>query len=325
MSNEQLISIIVPVFNTEHYLAECIDSVLEQTYSNFELILIDDGSTDGSGAICDFYKDKDDRIRVIHKKNGGVSSARNVGLDCARGEWIYFLDSDDVLIHNGLQSLWEMALHYNADIVSGVVINENYQGECISLDNIYWEGNEGLKNALIEHRFTCGTCAKLLKRESIGETRFDEKLKINEDGLFMFMLFAKGLTFVGDRFPVFMYRIHSDSASRGSFSEKYFDILRVSEIKYNWVKSNLPQYLNLAESMKIKAQINLLSILLCRTNREYRRTEKELIRNVCKNKKYFVPARKLDFFWYRLITMRLYFVFKALRKVKRKLMNRGIH
>ena len=91
------ISIIVPVYNTEQYLNRCIDSILSQSFTNFELLLIDDGSTDKSGDICDEYARKDERIKVFHKKNGGVSSARNMGLDFARGEWITFVDSDDYI------------------------------------------------------------------------------------------------------------------------------------------------------------------------------------------------------------------------------------
>lgn len=89
------ISVIVPVYNTEKYLHRCIDSILAQTFTDFELLLIDDGSKDNSGTICDEYAAKDSRVRVFHKENGGVSSARNLGLDNAKGEWISFVDSDD--------------------------------------------------------------------------------------------------------------------------------------------------------------------------------------------------------------------------------------
>ena len=89
------ISVIVPVYNVERYLTRCIDSILAQTYQNFELILVDDGSTDGSGTLCDSYMKKDSRIKVIHKKNGGLSDARNSGIDAAEGEFLSFIDSDD--------------------------------------------------------------------------------------------------------------------------------------------------------------------------------------------------------------------------------------
>ena len=102
------ISVIVPVYNTEKYLDECIQSILNQSFTNFELLLIDDGSTDRSGAICDQYAAKDERVRVFHKENGGVSSARNVGLDEAKGEWIAFVDSDDYLLSNALDLITDL-------------------------------------------------------------------------------------------------------------------------------------------------------------------------------------------------------------------------
>ena len=97
------VSVIVPVYNTERYLSRCLDSILNQSFTDFELLLIDDGSTDGSGEICDSYAEKDSRARVFHKENGGVSSARNLGMKEAKGEWICFVDSDDELLPNGLQ------------------------------------------------------------------------------------------------------------------------------------------------------------------------------------------------------------------------------
>ena len=98
MDNKGLISVIVPVYNVEKYLAKCIDSLLAQTFSDFEILLVNDGSPDASGQICDALAKSDDRIRVIHKENGGAASARNSGLDAAKGDYIAFVDGDD-LIH----------------------------------------------------------------------------------------------------------------------------------------------------------------------------------------------------------------------------------
>ena len=100
------ISVIVPVYNTEKYLHRCVDSILAQTFTDFELLLIDDGSTDSSGAICDEYAQKDSRVRVFHKENGGVSSARNLGLDKAKGKWVTFVDSDDWIKESFLNKLY---------------------------------------------------------------------------------------------------------------------------------------------------------------------------------------------------------------------------
>ena len=109
------ISIIVPVYNAERYLHRCIDSILAQTFRDFELLLIDDGSKDNSGYICDEYAEKDERVKVWHKENGGVSSARNVGLDNARGEWVTFADSDDWLESNAFAYYDELTNKHTFD------------------------------------------------------------------------------------------------------------------------------------------------------------------------------------------------------------------
>ena len=116
------ISVIVPVYNTEKYLDRCIQSILAQTYTDFELLLINDGSTDSSGAICDKYAKQDVRVRVFHKENGGASSARNMGLDNAKGEWVTFCDSDDTLKQNALECLSSYT-----DKSSIVIANTSYK------------------------------------------------------------------------------------------------------------------------------------------------------------------------------------------------------
>lgn len=325
MSDNPLISVIVPVFNSEQYLEDCITSVIRQSYKNLELLLIDDGSTDNSGEICDSFSSKDSRIRVIHKKNGGVSSARNIGLDYAQGELISFLDSDDMLTDDCLQELYIVMLSHSADIVAGTAENEKYHREYFALGDVLWKDDEGLKNSLKDHLFTYATWAKLYTRKIIGSTRFDEKYKINEDSLFVFMLLCKKPKFIGKDLPVYIYRKNANSASRSSFSEKYFDIIGVSEFKYNLIIEKFPEYKDLAENMKIKAQMNMLSILATRTNLfEFLKIKKELIINISRDKKYFVPVGKHDLSWFRVVTSHLFFVYAFLYKVKRKLTNRGV-
>ena len=112
-----MISVIIPVYNVEDYLAECIDSVLGQSYTDYEIILVDDGATDSSGRMCDEYARKDSRIRVIHQENGGLSAARNTGLRAAWGKYIYFLDSDDYIAPSALEHLAALAEKEQADVV----------------------------------------------------------------------------------------------------------------------------------------------------------------------------------------------------------------
>ena len=117
MGDNPLVSIIVPVYNVEEYLEECVNSIISQTYTNIEIILVDDGSTDNSGELCDKYSLRDNRIEVIHKVNGGISDARNVGAKSAKGKYIYFIDSDDYIVSEAIDELVSVALRDNSDIV----------------------------------------------------------------------------------------------------------------------------------------------------------------------------------------------------------------
>ena len=179
-----MVSIIVPVYNTEKFLHRCIDSILAQTYTDFELLLIDDGSKDSSGAICDEYAAQDARVKVFHEENGGVSSARNLGLDNARGEWITFVDSDDWISKDYLE---EMMTHSDSDLVIAdfTVEGEGQWNERLPFGQ--WQGKE--LSGVIEHdvalaRFTAPWC-KLLKKSLIGQTRFYTARTTQEDALFM--------------------------------------------------------------------------------------------------------------------------------------------
>lgn len=184
MAGCSVISIIIPVYNAGKYLHRCVDSVLCQTYSNFELILIDDGSTDGSGDICGEYAEKDSRIKVFHKENGGASSARNLGLSKAKGEYIVFVDADDAVDGQYLEHL----LSGNADLVIGGLVELPY-GKKQFCDYMYAEKDE-LTKALKKNFFTppfFPPWAKLFKRAIIEDNkiRFNTKLRLTEDGLFV--------------------------------------------------------------------------------------------------------------------------------------------
>lgn len=155
---EARISIIIPVYNVELYLSQCIDSCLKQIYSNLEIILVNDGSTDSSPFICDQYKNRDSRVKVIHKKNEGLSSARNAGIEASNGDYICFLDSDDWMNHNAINDALDLSLKYNSDIVFWSFLKEytdkteNYQVLPINKEYDLFEGDK----------------LKKLKRRSVG-------------------------------------------------------------------------------------------------------------------------------------------------------------
>lgn len=197
MHLEPLISVIIPVFNTEKYLRECVDSVLNQSYQNYEVVLVDDGSSDNSGIICDEYNEIDDRIKVIHKANGGQSSARNAALNIAKGKYIYFLDSDDYIGDSLLELLVKTAEENNADFVffeaQSFMDNENTLENSIINNFDYvrthdyecFNGQKQLVNLMKNQEYYVCTPLHFYKREYLDRhsIRFEEGI-IHEDNLF---------------------------------------------------------------------------------------------------------------------------------------------
>lgn len=304
--NDSLVSIIVPIYNAEKYLDSCIQSVLRQTYTNWELILIDDGSTDKSGRIAEEYGFADERITVFHQKNLGVSLARNQGIDEATGNYVVFLDADDELIEDCLAKTVNIAEETNADVVAG----RSCENQELFQDRIIWTGAEALENSLKDHLFTYSACAKLIRREFIGKTRFTPDIRINEDSYFVFQLLCKQNVFVLTNDVIFFYRANSESSSRTVFSEKYFDILKVSDLKYKKIEEQFPQMHDLAKNMLLKARMNVLRILAVRTRDEYRDVEKKLLEYILDNKEDYIPSSKECNQWMFILSHHLFYVYK---------------
>ncbi len=217
-----LLTIIIPVYNTAPYLPDCLTSILGQTFSDFELLLINDGSTDGSGTICDEYAKKDNRIRVFHKGNGGVSSARNLGLDNARGEWIYFVDSDDELLPGGLQTLVD-GICDDVDIVGGGYERFGPNGELLeAVDERVTTALSKEETLLIvsndrpKYYSYLGYMWMWMFRSSVIRShhlRFDTSIKIKEDTLFLvqYACASNGRTHFNTA-PVYKYKMREESA-----------------------------------------------------------------------------------------------------------------
>ena len=181
------ISVIVPVYNAEKYLHRCIASILAQTITDFELLPIDDGSTDSPGAICDRYAVQDSRVRVFHKENGGVSSARNIGLDNARGEWGAFVDSDDIFTNNAL-NIFEKHIDAELIITSHVVNVDGKFSECTISDRKKYILDKEIDDFICRNLNTNvikTIWAKFFNNDIIGDLRFDKNISCGEDFLFM--------------------------------------------------------------------------------------------------------------------------------------------
>lgn len=185
-----LVSIVVPVYNAEKYLQRCCESVLNQSYKQIELILVDDGSTDNSLEICESFKKQDARVKVVHKENGGVSSARNKGIEVAVGEFIMFVDSDDWIDFDTVEVLINLALHNGTDIVVYSLLNEypNIQYP-LQIDDAVMSINDIINSyKLIKNpdAILCSVCNKLYKREIIikNNIKFLDNIKFGEDFIF---------------------------------------------------------------------------------------------------------------------------------------------
>jgi glycosyltransferase involved in cell wall biosynthesis len=224
MNTKSLVSIIIPVYNTQRYLAECVRSVRNQTYKNIEIILVDDGSADGSEKMCDQYEKEDDRVHVIHSKNFGVSHARNLGLHSAQGEYLFFFDSDDWIDDNCIEYLMKLYERYDADLVStnatweftrGSQTKAGEKARCFSFDEIVELLSEYRNNISLHNSLYRGDIIKKYRIE------FDENLSIGEDFEFTYkyIRYSDSVCWDASYFGAH-YRVRKGSAMHSEFSEK---------------------------------------------------------------------------------------------------------
>ena len=237
LTNNHKISVIIPVYNAEKYLSRCIESIIDQTYSNYELLLINDGSKDNSGIVCDEYATKDQRIRVFHKTNGGVSTARNLGLEQALGEYVMFVDADDWIECDCLNVLYNTIQAENLDLLQfsfrtvseNGVIMQAYSAETSVLDlNGYIEkdvflvcvGGTIIKKSIIE----------------INRLRFQEDLKLGEDQLFILsaMHFSKFIKRIPDVFYNY-YQNENSATANAKFDDIINSIIALNNFQYKRV------------------------------------------------------------------------------------------
>lgn len=243
-----LISIIVPVYNIEEYLPRCIESVLEQTYTNLELILVDDGSKDKSGEICDAFQEKDSRVRVIHKENGGSSSARNEGIKAAKGQYLGFVDSDDYVEKTMYEHMVCAIEDTGCNIVQ--VARDEIDEDGNQMPNvcempekqIEYSSEEFMKELLL-HKGDCSFCTKLLNRDLFIENKFPMGV-LNEDFHLLVRMLKQGekivsLPYCG--YHVF-YRIGSNTRKKDAneFSRVYADCVDNADMVYELVRENFP-------------------------------------------------------------------------------------
>ena len=260
------ISIIVPIYNVEPYLRRCVDSLLQQTCEDFELILVDDGSPDDCGAICDEYATLDSRVRVIHKPNGGLSDARNAGLEIAQGAYIAFVDSDDWVTPDYLERMLTAMLETGADICECEVLRTSGEEATATepgTSEVY-ETSEALGQLIYDGAFHQHVWNKLYRREVIADIMFP-KGKTNEDEFWTYRVFgnAKKAAKISD--VLYFYFQRPGSIMGETYSLKRLDALEAKLQRQQYIDSKFPKLsqqtrLNLFGSCIYAGQMSLIHL-----------------------------------------------------------------
>ena len=256
----ELVSIIVPVYKTEKYLERCIRSIQRQNYISMEIILVDDGSPDGSGNLCDELAKMDDRIRVIHKTNGGMSSARNAGIEVATGDYICFVDSDDYIEKDYVSTLYRLISENDADLakINYIEIDKDDYSENSGISDVQlYEGKE-VEEAFLKLRVD-SACVFMYRRILIDDTRFPEG-KTSEDIPFNFQLFQKARRFVYCPVNKYYYWHNPESISNGPLDKNMLNYLYFREDIYkSYSTGGNEKLMRMAEVLYARAAMGLMA------------------------------------------------------------------
>lgn len=296
MGESKLVSVIIPVYNVERYLKKCIDSILNQTYKNLEIILVDDGSTDCSSKICDEYAKNDTRILVIHKVNGGQSEARNIGISESKGEYIFFVDSDDYIEYNAIETMLEIAENKNVDMVIADIYSVNEKGEILNEGKgQYTFQNESLfsaeEAAQAFAELDWGPWNKLYKR-SVHKNIYFPKGKIHEDEAIMFQLFERCDKIVYTNARLYNYLQREGSTTSARYNLKKMDWFEVWLNNFKYVQKYFPgAEKKVMKKLMVTAIYNLDNLLniknieaekyVFQIRKELREHQQEILLNSC--------------------------------------------
>lgn len=278
-----MISVIVPIYKVEAYLYRCVDSLLAQTYQNFELILVDDGSPDGCGRICDEYALRDQRVRVIHKCNGGLSDARNAGLECAQGAYIAFVDSDDWVSPLYLEGLLRGLSAANADICDCRIIRthtEEVFAPLMSAVPEVYDTEAALGGLICDDLFHQHVWNKLYRTEVIGNIRFP-KGKLHEDEFWTYQVFGNAARVAKIPDVLYCYYQHPDSIMGATFNLRRLDALEAKAQRQIYIQSSYPGLAAAAEINLFRTCIYAGQMTLLHLNQEDQRKAQSIIDEIC--------------------------------------------
>lgn len=274
MPDNNKISVVIPAYNIAEYLPRCLDSILCQTHRNLEIIVINDGSSDGTGPLVDMYCKKDSRVRVIHKKNAGVSAARNDGLDAATGDYIGFVDGDDYLDRNMYGSLLELLLKFSADIAHCGYRKSFPDGRTSYYYNTgeirVQDTNRGITDLLTADKIEPTLCTKLYKKAILKNLIQREDLKYQEDLLFNLEAFGRATVSVFYDITPYCYILRSGSATMQNVTlERIRDLSKSAEMIVEYFNNN-PVILPYAKMKLIVTNVNSYKYILFRKPSDYR-------------------------------------------------------
>ncbi len=248
-NNEPLISLVVPIYNVKDYLKRCIVSLINQSYKKLEIILVDDGSTDGSSELCEVLAKGDKRIKVIHKINGGLSDARNTGIVNSTGEYISFIDSDDWLSKDSIKILFNNLRDNNTDISSGKMIrvfNDNInQFQTIEEKCQVFNKEEALENMMYLHEITNSACAKMYKREIFNKIRYP-KGKLYEDLGTTYKVISECKKISVTNQIIYYYYQNSNSIMHYKYNSKRLQALEFAKEELEFIEKKYPNIKNAA-------------------------------------------------------------------------------
>ncbi|MCH5237899.1 MAG: glycosyltransferase [Muribaculaceae bacterium] len=256
-----MISIIVPIFNCSEYLDECVNSILNQTYQDWELILVDDGSTDNSGEIADKYASDNSQIKVIHASNGGLSYARNIGIDNSQGDYLMFIDADDIIYPHTLSVLTENSFKYQADIIEGKfsygkipLKKPKRKYNSIKL----YDSEKAIERVLYQKKLLPSACGKLFRSNLFKEIRFQEGLYYEDLNIF-YKIFFKANKIVYNDSDIYFYRETPGSIVH-SWNSRRLDVLKVTANIENYMRGNNPSLIAAARDRRLSANFNIFCL-----------------------------------------------------------------
>lgn len=295
-ASKWLLSIIVPVFNVEQYLSQCIESILSQHYDHFELLLIDDGSTDSSGDICESYAQQDKRIKVFHKKNEGLAATRNYGIEKARGEYLGFVDSDDWIYEDMFSNMMDVAIKQNASIVccNFDLQFENNVVERGSTGVEEYAADEAIVNLFYPQYYQFFAPNKIFLKEIFSDIRFPEG-KHFEDIPTIYNAFLKCNSVFFVKKSGYVYRQRQESITNNSFNAKTIELVEAAEYVLNDSVEKYPSKRDELVVGYMRYYISFLDKAIVGKSHELKKFEDTICRIVKQNVSIIINNKKLSY------------------------------